>query len=228
MSETPLGDLVSFPPEPKSTVTCPGCGQDWTYLTGKLCPECQEREKRERAQREWREQEAFEARRDQALKRSGAPGRVTAVTFREPSRWPTARGAEVPVSEWEGVPELVTFQGDTNSGKTTLAAELLYRSGGGSWVVAADIADTKIKDWPAFVELLETPRVLVVDELGRGHKGDAWEYVYRLVGGRWDDLLPTIITTNLTAADLNAAHPALARRIREGWWVPLVGSWRDR
>lgn len=76
------------------------------------------------------------------------------------------------------------------------------------------------KSWGARVELMRvTQGVLVLDDLGREKVSD-WtgETIYALVNRRYESLLPTIVTTNLTGAELAASPywPVMSRLAENG------------
>lgn len=222
-----LGKVLAgqFPAEPPGGFqSCPECGEKWWRLTGLgVCHDCHTA-----AQEAEREARRRPLDRNTALERAGVPPRLRRVEFREPKQWPE-HSTGMRLAAWSGEPELLTLSGPTDTGKSTLAAELLWRQGGGRWVVAADVAGVAIREPERYRELA-TASTLVVDELGRRHDKGAWEYVHALVAERWDWLRPTIVTTNASLAWLSqdAQHPALARRLRDGWWVQLERNWRER
>jgi DNA replication protein DnaC len=92
--------------------------------------------------------------------------------------------------------------------------------------------------------LASYPGLVVLDDLGREKVTD-WtgEVVYTLVNGRYEAMLPTVVTTNLTRSDLaeSAYWPAISRlaedgalvaieaedrRLRRVSWAALPGSGR--
>jgi DNA replication protein DnaC len=64
----------------------------------------------------------------------------------------------------------------------------------------------------------------VLDDLGREKVTD-WtgEVVYTLVNGRYEAMLPTVVTTNLTRSDLaeSAYWPAISRLAEDGALVAI-------
>lgn len=68
--------------------------------------------------------------------------------------------------------------------------------------------------------------LVVLDDLGRENATD-WtgELVYTLVNARYEDLLPTVVTSNRTAADLRAGPywTAISRLAEDGRLIEIVG-----
>lgn len=200
--------------------TCLQCGESWAKLeTEELCIDCAPQPEPVRP---------ITSRR-RALLGAGVPERFADLEFLEPEPWPRAKDIDQPLDAWSGQPELLTFAGPTDTGKTTLAVEMLWRyPGRRAWAVAGRIPALLIHGEAGEWQRLTETDVLLVDELGRGHNRDGWEYVYGVVAERWNWRRPTILTTNLTLDQLEAAHPALYRRLQEGWIVPLGKNWRTR
>lgn len=69
------------------------------------------------------------------------------------------------------------------------------------------------------------PGLLILDDLGREKVSD-WtgELVYALVNARYESLLPTVVTSNLTAAELAASlyWPAISRLAEDGELVQIT------
>lgn len=199
---------------------CSECGERWTKLeTDTLCIECAPTPEPVRPI----------ASRKRSLLSAGVPERFAAVEFLEPDPWPKPQECDCRLDTWEGHPELVTFAGPTDTGKTSMAVELLWRHPGRRcWAVAGRIPAQLIHGDSTEWQRLTEADVLLVDELGRGHNRDGWEYVYGVIGERWNWRRPTIVTTNLSLDQLQEVHPALYRRLQEGWIVPLKRNWRTR
>jgi DNA replication protein DnaC len=72
--------------------------------------------------------------------------------------------------------------------------------------------------------LASYPGLVVLDDLGREKVTD-WtgEVVYTLVNGRYEAMLPTVVTTNLTRSDLadSAYWPAISRLAEDGALVAI-------
>lgn len=73
-------------------------------------------------------------------------------------------------------------------------------------------------------ELRRWAGVVVLDDLGREKVSD-WtgEVIYTLVNGRYESMLPTIVTTNLTGAELAASPywPVISRLAEDGELVRI-------
>lgn len=72
--------------------------------------------------------------------------------------------------------------------------------------------------------------LIVLDDLGREKQSD-WtsEVIYNLVNSRYEERLPTVVTSNLTPADLSGSlyWPVLSRLAEDGVMVNLSGpDWR--
>lgn len=74
--------------------------------------------------------------------------------------------------------------------------------------------------------LASYPGLVVLDDLGRERSSD-WtgEVVYALVNGRYEHMLPTLVTTNLTREDLgkSAYWPSISRLAEDGALVAIEG-----
>lgn len=84
------------------------------------------------------------------------------------------------------------------------------------------------RSWAARMAKLSDHRgVLVLDDLGREKVSD-WtgEAIYVLVNGRYERRLPTIVTTNLTGAELAASPywPVISRLAEDGELVKVDGG----
>lgn len=115
---------------------------------------------------------------------------------------------------------LLVLSGPPGCGKTTAASWWLSQEGG--WPVLF-VDASRLSRWPRFdekrMEELEWAKALVVDDLGLEYddKGGAFRsFLDGLVNARYADLLPTLITTNLTPAAFKERYGArVADRIRE-------------
>lgn len=121
-------------------------------------------------------------------------------------------------------------------GKTHLAAAIGNREPmGGEWCNVPELINLSRQDirtgeneggrWAK--ELATEPGFVVLDDLGR-EKVSEWtgELVYVLVNRRYEAMLPTIITSNLTIAELgaNGYAPVLSRLSEEGRLVELASA----
>jgi DNA replication protein DnaC len=75
-------------------------------------------------------------------------------------------------------------------------------------------------------ELAQHPALVVLDDLGREKISD-WtgETIYTLVNGRYESMLPTIVTSNLTGPELtaNGYWPVISRLAEGGALVEMAG-----
>lgn len=114
---------------------------------------------------------------------------------------PRRAAKEPPIPDWCSVPELVVG----------LRSDMNRDGEDRRW---ADQAE-QLRGWPG---------VVVLDDLGREKVSD-WtgEVVYTLVNGRYEALRPTIVTTNLTGAELAASPywPVISRLAEDGELVRI-------
>lgn len=129
-------------------------------------------------------------------------------------------GRIAPALRWSGAPPVLVLSGEVRSGKSTLAvyvARQLRKSG--LWVRASRLAATK----PAERDPLYDAPLLVIDDLGHAH-GAAWEWevIESVISDRWDQRLPTIITTRLSLATIASQDPSTGDRLLGAVWVDLA------
>ena len=153
--------------------------------------------------------------------------RGTALPF-DPKRvndgqgWPrdTRPGwGSVSVEEWTGnterQPAVVTLVGQNGTGKSMLAAELLWRCRRSGhtrlkWTTAAELIDAHFNN-PELSYQVANCDALVVDEVGRGHQKEfAWGVLTGAIRARLNGLKPTILTSNLRVSKPNGANPPLS------------------
>lgn len=202
-SEQRLTDLVAV----LEFAFCPSCREE--IATGRrktaeaplpqVCQPCQDKQARE----------SFR----QVPVISGAPQGEEYLSRRDEARI-------APALRWAGVPPVLVLSGEVRSGKSTLAghvARQLRRSG--LWVRASRAAATK----PADREPLYDAPLLVIDDLGHAH-GSPWEWeaIESIISDRWDQRLPTIITTRLSLAAIAAQDPSTGDRLLGAVWVDLA------
>lgn len=230
MSTTPL--LAAVPAG--GWKKCRGCEQLFAELPlSGYCPRCEDLLEREQ------EIASLPERREKLLRRCRVPGRYADTAFVEPSPWPVDdRGGSI--ATWNGEPWSLTLGGDVGTGKTMLAVELLWRDlvrcrrsstkGKHLFVRGADAVRIAFdRDGSGDFDQLIRVRFLVLDDLGAGISGEAWAALDRLIGPRYDERRPTIITTNLGAGDLANVHDSgarLADRLSDGLWAHITGDSR--
>lgn len=159
------------------------------------------------------------------LRSMDVPMRLAMSDFSAPDPWPSG------LEEWHGSPWSVTLRGPVGSGKSMLAAELLYRYGRGVWVRAAKLVstvyDSQGGDKAAVRRRYEFAACLVLDDFGHGHtSGWATEMVAEIIAERWDANRPTIVTTNCLVNELAGTDTAAYDRLRDGLMVALMGASR--
>jgi len=173
-----------------SFVQCDDCGEKWTSLRDvdekRLCERCMV------SLRERKQLEDLRFDREGLLRRAGVPSRYARVAFDTLSPWPVRdQAGATSLLDWTGDPWLVLLCGLTGVGKTLLAVELLYRwlcrPFAGRFIRASRIPElyfTERSD--EYSELLHTG-CLVLDDLGRGHLGKAWEAIGEVLSSRYDE-----------------------------------------
>lgn len=168
--------------------------------------------------------------REQVLRESGVPEKYW--KWEDLELWPTCtRNPAVDLSSWSTYPWSVLLAGPFGTGKTTLAAELLYRfirgrKERGSFIRASEIPRLAYNDaeQELYVRMRGAP-ILIIDDLGRGYTGNAGMAVSEVAMYRYDRALPTIFTTNVE--DVAAiGDGALLDRLHEGLSVRMEGESR--
>ncbi len=163
--------------------------------------------------------------------------------------WPeTLRGAGVPLvycqvpptlslrsdlQSWRGKPWSVLFLGPTGSGKTWAATrlygELLCEQWSGALWMSAAGAIEKIRremmDWPETLDRLRNVPLLLLDDLGAERDSDfTREKLSFVLCSRYDQLRPTILTSNANLLELDAWEPRVTSRLGDGRVVKLAGG----
>lgn len=215
--------------------TCCQCGRPEYGLVDGLCTACERGSGAARSAEEW--VTAALADRSGTLAAVGVPPKYR-EPFEEPDHWP--RDAKVPldIATWQGIPWSVFLTGNTGVGKTFLATELLWRnhvqpSGArsarfvrASLVPGLVFGGARVRQLEVF-SLFEA-EVLVIDEVGVGHRGGGWEALDEVIGQRWEFELPTIVTSRWTLPEVAAEAVSAADRLAEGLVATVEGRSRRR
>jgi DNA replication protein DnaC len=219
-------------------VPLPGWNEIRNWTVKFLCADCERRRGEERKRREAEEEQArhsamFEsvwARIPRAF-RDLRPNTVAARTKR-PAAIEEARQALV--AALGGGPPLVTLVGPTGVGKTSLAAAIVAehveagmpvgagrkrfaRGFGVRFYLSADLARARerspLGDEARDVADALAATILVIDELG-GENPRHIETIEEVIHRRHADILPTVITTGLSGAQLSGRYSGgISRRI---------------
>lgn len=213
---------------------CEGCGESYTSLFTGLCRGCLLKRRKD-LERKRREVAVERSRHDRqgTLIGAGVPSRHAKLVFQSPETWPfDPRCADLLLSEWEGNPWAALLIGPTGTGKTSLAVELLFRRlclpCPGRFVRAGNLPNLYFSNEATGTADLETVGLLVIDDLGRGHQGRAWEAVGEVMNSRYDDERATIVTSNLGLAEIAEQDAHMADRLSEGLVIRIGGESRRR
>jgi len=175
--------------------------------------------------------------REEALRACGVPTRFAREAWKPLLRPPHPHGRpDWHLRDWKGDPWCLVLSGGSDRGKTMLSVELLFRLLpkflGGAWRSASAIEE-KIKlfnDNPLQVEMAKACRapLLVIDDYGKGAgRAGGRDGVDGVLKLRHEEMLTTILTTNLTPSELLALDGGIGRRIvTDGVAVPVAGDWR--
>jgi len=136
----------------------------------------------------------------------------------------------------------VLISGPVGTGKSHLAAAFVYGlmipmkldPTSFSWRTATNLLqDIKVSFDDAGIRTedvlrrFESDKLIVIDDLGVGDSSDwAQALLLNTINERMDNLLPTVVTTNLRPTDLKAANPRLADRLRGFEQIVLTGKSR--
>ncbi len=187
---------------------------------GVLCRCRQEKKEREeQARREWRQKEAREQ-----LRKEGITNKRHRESRFDNDRFPTSRPSRIArryVEQWETMFRQgrgLLLMGKPGTGKTFYAcciANALIDLGFASFVTnVAEITRTGGKDVErdAYIEKIRRCDLLVIDDIGAERATEyATESLYRVIDIRYREEKPLIVTTNLTAAALQADNVDKAR-----------------
>jgi DNA replication protein DnaC len=188
---------------------------------------CERREhvmcaRRQQAQKRAEEWEARETMRRTA-KRLGVPERaLEAIHDKAPIETPAVIALRSAL-ETPGV-ALVVLSGGVGCGKSCAAAMACIERGG-RFVTAPDLAKASAYDESA--DEVNDARFLVLDDLGTEYSDQKGYFLSRLdalVNHRYANKLPTVITTNLAAAEFKKYGERIASRILEAGKFVKVGG----
>jgi len=218
-----LLSLVRNPPEGMQW-TCAKCGEKYVSIPPEngICQGCH-RPSRHRS----------ELGRSEALAAAGVPARfrhpfVEPGPAGEQAAWPTTKDG-TPCTAWpDSSGWSLVLLGVTGTGKSVIAAELLWRTmrklGRGRWICASDIANLVLSGRAVELEAVTSSPAVVVDELIGELAPPAWAAVESLICRLWEQETPTIITMNLSPPALLAKSAPLADRLRDGIVCRMDGA----
>jgi hypothetical protein len=131
----------------------------------------------------------------------------------------------------------LTIQGSSGNGKTHLAACIVREAAERyvkdvGWINAAvfgsEILDMSFRGGVgAYIKQFTQPYLLVIDDLGvEGASESVRTAMYRLINTRWERRLRTIVTTNLTLADISTklGQQIADRLLRTGRFIKFEGE----
>lgn len=153
----------------------------------------------------------------------------------ESQGWPTdCRTGGLSLANWRGRPNFITLLGPNGTGKSALAAELMYRLHreghiATAWLRPAQIhqedRETALGQPRQFGWRALTASVLVLDELGHGCPIEA---VAEIIEARWSGGKVTIFTSHRTfkqgKCSIASEAPMIYDRLRDGGVYALAGE----
>ncbi len=213
------------------------------------CPQCNRlTAEREADEKRAKEEHARQRRIEERLNRASIPKRFRNRSFEtyiadteaKQKALNTARKFAENFVEYASRGSTLIFAGDVGTGKGHLAAfAAQYVMGQGYsafFATAREIVLMLRESWhnqnaPSEIEVLRmltSVSLLVIDEVGVQFNTDAErDQLFGVIDGRYRDLMPTILTTNLSRKKLQQAigERSYSRLREDGVWVPF--DWED-
>mgnify|MGYP001420694463 CR=1 FL=1 len=148
--------------------------------------------------------------------------------------------AAPPTETWER--PWVMLVGTKGTGKTHRACEIML----GEFIARRGREKERFVDWPQFIlerkeaignpkaadplrDVLETRHLLVLDDVGAERESEfATDSLNLILGRRYNDVLKTVLTTNLTMQEIGARYgERISSRMSEAAAiVPMMKAWR--
>jgi hypothetical protein len=211
---------------------CLGCGKSGTWREDGICESCVQ-DARHRANEAGDEADPGHLSGDRiaTLVACGVPRRQARIEFEKPTVWPhDPRRPDLTLDKWTREPWSALLTGPVGSGKTVIAAEMLYRRRCDGetcrYIRASGVPRLYFSGKNREFDGLKSVGLLVLDDFGRGHLGRACEAVGELLAARYDDELPTIITTNFSLQEIAKFDAHIADRLSEGLLIAMLGDSR--
>lgn len=213
------------------------------------CPDCsREAAEREAAAKRAEEENARQKRIEDRLNRAGIPKRFRERSFdtyivdtdAKRHALETAREFAENFHDHARKGSTLVFAGNIGTGKGHLAVSaaqnIMAQGHSAFFATAREIVLMLRARWddqsaPSEMEVLRmltTVSLLVIDEIGVQFNTDAErDQLFGVIDGRYRDLMPTILTTNLSRKALQQAigERSYSRLREEGTWVPF--DWDD-
>ncbi|MGL6010202.1 MAG: ATP-binding protein, partial [Shewanella oncorhynchi] len=218
-----------------------------TIWTG--CPECSRVSKeREDEKKRYEEEQVMQSRMEERLNRSGIPKRFRERTFdgyiadTDQKKYALRAAREFADNFYDHARNgsTLVFAGNIGTGKGHLAIaaaqQIMTQGRSAFFATAREIVLMLRARWddntqPSELEVLRMltrVSLLVIDEIGVQFNTDAErDQIFGVIDGRYRDLMPTILTTNLNTTKLNdAIGDRSYSRLREnGRWIKF--DWED-
>lgn len=170
-----------------------------------------------------------------ALEAAGVPRRLARTPWHKRGLPRAQHDPEFQLDHWTGEPWCVLICGPSGAGKSMAAAELLWRllptCPGAQWRAAREVSEAlrTFADSETHREMAEACRsaLLVVDDYGKGmnRQGDR-DDVDGMLHMRHGEMLATIVTSNLSPAEILALDGGIGRRlVSDGAVISLSKRW---